>query len=410
MTTPPTGPASAVPAGGAESEPVGARHRRGPFRAGDRVQLTDPKGRLHTITLQPGREFHTHAGRFGHDELIGRPEGWVVRNTAGIDYLALRPLLADYVLSMPRGAAVVYPKDAGQIVAMADIFPGATVVEAGVGSGALSMSLLRAVGDGGALHSYERRADFADIARANVEAFFGGPHPAWHLTVGDVADVLDRTDVDRVVLDLLAPWDCLDAVAGALRPGGVLICYVATATQLSRVAEAMRDDGRFTEPAAWESMVRGWHLEGLAVRPQPRMVGHTGFLVTTRRLADGMTAPVRRRRPARSAGEGEPGVDEAWGRWSADDLGERPVSEKKVRKVRREVTGTPNGAGAPDADPTAAPDADPTEAPDADPTADHTADHTADKTADPTAGPGVDPGGPADPDHGSEPEYPRVDG
>ena len=220
-----------------------------------------------------------------------------------------------------------------------------------MGSGALSMSLLRAVGDTGSLHSYERRAEFADIARGNVEAFFGGPHPAWHLTVGDVAEALDQTDVDRVVLDLLAPWDCLDAVARALRPGGVLICYVATATQLSRVAEAARDDGRFTEPAAWESMVRGWHLEGLAVRPQHRMVGHTGFLVTTRRLADGVTPPARRRRPAKSAGEGEPGVDEAWGHWSPDDLGERPVSEKKVRKVRREVAGAREAEAPPAADP-----------------------------------------------------------
>jgi len=321
--------------------PVGARNRRGPFRAGDRVQLTDPKGRLHTITLQPGREFHTHHGRFSHDELIGRTEGWVVRNTAGIEYLALRPLLADYVLSMPRGAAVVYPKDAGQVVAMADIFPGAHVVEAGVGSGALTMSLLRAVGDQGLVHSYERRQEFADIARGNIETFFGGPHPAWRITVGDVAAHLDEVAVDRVVLDLLAPWDCLDAVARALVPGGVLICYVATATQLSRVAEATRDDGRFTEPQAWESMVRGWHLEGLAVRPQHRMVGHTGFLITTRRLADGVIAPLRRRRPAKSSQQGEPGVDEAWGRWSEEDLGERPVSEKKIRRVRRGL-GTAN--------------------------------------------------------------------
>jgi tRNA (adenine57-N1/adenine58-N1)-methyltransferase len=326
MTTPPV------------DSPTGAEHRRGPFRPGDRVQLTDPKGRLHTITLQPGREFHTHHGRFAHDELIGRPDGWVVRNTAGIDYLALRPLLSDYVLSMPRGAAVVYPKDAGQIVAMADIFPGARVVEAGVGSGALTMSLLRAVGDSGSVHSYERRADFADIARANIETFFGGPHPAWQVTIGDVATDVVETDADRFILDLLAPWECLSAVADALVPGGVLICYVATATQLSRVAEAARLDGRFTEPQAWESMVRGWHLEGLAVRPQHRMVGHTGFLITTRRLADGVAAPTRRRRPAKAAQEGEPGVEESWGEWSAADLGERPVSEKKVRKVRREVS------------------------------------------------------------------------
>jgi tRNA (adenine57-N1/adenine58-N1)-methyltransferase len=302
------------------------------------VQLTDPKGRLHTITLQPGKEFHTHHGGFKHDDLIDRPEGWVVRNTAGIEYLALRPLLSDYVLSMPRGAAVVYPKDAGQIIAMADIFPGARVIEAGVGSGALTMSLLRAVGDTGLVHSYERREDFADIARANIETFFGGPHPAWQVTIGDVEHSVVETDADRFVLDLLAPWECLPAVADALVPGGVLICYVASATQLSRVAEAARLDGRFTEPTAWESMVRGWHLEGLAVRPQHRMVGHTGFLITTRRLADGVAAPQRRRRPAKAAQEGEPGVEESWGEWSEADLGERPVSEKKIRKVRREAT------------------------------------------------------------------------
>lgn len=344
MVTPPPPGTGAVEG---SPEPVGARHRRGPFRAGDRVQLTDPKGRMHTITLAPGREFHTHRGLFSHDELIGRPEGWVVSNSAGVDYLALRPLLADYVLSMPRGAAVVYPKDAGQIVAMADVFPGARVVEAGVGSGALTMSLLRAVGDVGSVHSYERRADFADIARVNVETFFGGPHPAWRVTVGDLAESLDDTDVDRVVLDMLAPWECLDTIARSLAPGGVLISYVATATQLSRLAEEVRTDGRYTEPNAWESMVRGWHLEGLAVRPQHRMVGHTGFLLTTRRLADGVSAPARRRRPAGSTREGGEAVRAAWGAWTAEDLGERPVSEKKVRRARRDSTGSPVESEAP---------------------------------------------------------------
>ncbi len=322
------------------SPATGVGRRRGPFAVGDRVQLTDPKGRLHTITLLPGRQFHTHAGWFAHEALIGQPEGSVVTNTAGVEYLALRPLLADYVLSMPRGAAVVYPKDAGQIVAMADIYPGARVVEAGVGSGALTMSLLRAVGDSGHLLSIERRADFADIARGNVEEFFGGPHPAWQLEVGDLEEALPRLAepgaVDRVVLDMLAPWECLDASATALAPGGVLISYVATATQLSRVAEAVRDHGCFTEPAAWESLVRGWHLEGLAVRPQHRMVGHTGFLVTTRRLADGVSPPVRRRRPAKGY-EGD---------WTAEDLGERPVSDKKVRRVRRDV-GAPSSVQEP---------------------------------------------------------------
>ena len=327
----------------ADDTPTGASRRRGPLAEGDRVQLTDPKGRLHTITLQAGRSFHTHAGWFAHEALIGQPEGTVVTNTAGVEYLALRPLLSDYVLSMPRGAAVVYPKDAGQIVAMADIYPGATVVEAGVGSGALSMSLLRAVGDHGSLLSVERRADFAHIARGNVREFFGGPHPAWRLEVGDLQEVLPGAvpagTVDRVVLDMLAPWECLDVVSDALAAGGVLICYVATATQLSRVAEAARAHGNFTEPQAWESLVRGWHLEGLAVRPQHRMVGHTGFLVTTRRLAPGVQPPIRRRRPAKGAYEdtAEGALDGAreGGEWSAEDLGERPVSEKKVRKVRR---------------------------------------------------------------------------
>jgi len=319
--------------------PTGAHTRRGAFGEGERVQLTDPKGRLHTITLAAGKEFHTHRGRLAHDDLIGAPDGSVVKNTAGVEYLALRPLLSDYVLSMPRGAAVVYPKDAGQIVAMADIFPGARVVEAGVGSGALSMSLLRAVGDQGSLHSFERREDFADIARGNVEAFFGGPHPAWTLSVGDLVETLpgavEPGTVDRVVLDMLAPWECLGVVADALAPGGVLICYVATATQLSRVAEAARDHGGFTEPQAWESLVRGWHLEGLAVRPEHRMHGHTGFLITTRRLAPGVTPPLRKRRPAKGA-YGEAATEQ----WEPEDLGERPLSEKKIRRVRRSVTET----------------------------------------------------------------------
>jgi tRNA (adenine57-N1/adenine58-N1)-methyltransferase len=262
------------------------------------VQLTDPKGRMHTITLQAGKQFHTHKGILEHDALLGGPDGVTVEIGA-TTYLALRPLLPDYVLSMPRGAQVVYPKDSANIVGMADVFPGAHVVEAGVGSGALSMSLLRAVGEGGRLSSYERRADFAEIARTNVERFFGGPHPAWSITVGSLQDCLTDTDVDRVVLDMLAPWECLDAVSKSLRPGGVLCCYVATTTQLSTTVEAMRAHGTFTEPASWETLARGWHVEGLAVRPQHRMVGHTGFLCTTRRLADGVEPPPRRRRPSK---------------------------------------------------------------------------------------------------------------
>ena len=327
---------------------TGAELRRGPFRAGDRVQLTDPKGRLHTVTLEPGKTFHTHRGHIAHDDLIGAPDGSVVQHTSGVDYQALRPLLSDYVLSMPRGAQVVYPKDAGQIVTYADIFPGATVVEAGVGSGALSLSLLRAVGDTGRLYSFERREDFAEIARANARAFFGQDHPAWTVTVGDLVEALPQTlepgTVDRVVLDMLAPWECLDVVYDALVPGGVLICYVATATQLSRVAETARAQGRWTEPSAWESLNRDWHLEGLSVRPEHRMHGHTGFLITLRRLADGVAPPLVKRRPAPGAygADYTPAAEEEW---SAEDLGERPVSDKRLRRTARDARATAEARG-----------------------------------------------------------------
>ncbi|MBX6356860.1 MAG: tRNA (adenine-N1)-methyltransferase [Micromonosporaceae bacterium] len=292
--------------------------RSGPFRPGDRVQLTDPKGRMHTIVLEPGRSFHTHRGALDHDALIGLPEGSVVTSTGGTAYLALRPLLADYVVSMPRGAQVIYPKDAAQILAMADIFPGARVLEAGAGSGALACWLLRAVGPGGELHSYELREEFARIAERNVAAYFGGPHPAWRLHVGDVATAEGR--FDRIVLDMLAPWEVLDMVERTLVPGGVLIGYVATTPQLSELVEALRARGGFTEPRAWESLVRDWHADGLAVRPDHRMIGHTAFLVSTRRLAPGVTAPPRRRKPSKGAeayarrrGDGGPSGPDAAG-------------------------------------------------------------------------------------------------
>jgi tRNA (adenine57-N1/adenine58-N1)-methyltransferase len=296
---------------------------RGPFEAGDQVQLTDPKGRHHQLVLTPGKSFFTHRGSISHDDLIGAPDGSVVTSSGGTPYVALRPLLADYTLAMKRGAAVVYPKDAAQIVAMADIFPGARVVEAGAGSGALTCWLLRAVGTGGQVTSYERRPDFAAIAQRNVEHFFGGPPANWRLVPGDFGGKDEPADehvthataepapkifyapsedqADRVVLDMLAPWDSLDAATQALVPGGVICCYVATTTQLSRVVEALRAQQHYDEPSAWETMVRGWHVDGLAVRPEQRMIGHTGFLVTARRLADGVTPPPRRRRPAKGA-------------------------------------------------------------------------------------------------------------
>jgi tRNA (adenine57-N1/adenine58-N1)-methyltransferase len=269
----------------------------GPFEAGERVQLTDPKGRLHTVTLEVGKQFHTHRGAIEHDALIGAPEGSVVASTSGTMYLALRPLLVDFVLSMPRGAAVIYPKDSAQILSMGDIYPGATVLEAGAGSGSLTCSLLRAVGPTGTVISYEVRDDHADVAVRNVETFFGELPANWTLHRGDIAEHPPEQTVDRVVLDMLSPWEVLPAVSAALRPGGVLVGYVATTTQLSRLVEALRERGGYTEPSSWETFVRGWHTVGLAVRPEHRMIGHTAFLVTARRLAPGVTAPPRQRRP-----------------------------------------------------------------------------------------------------------------
>lgn len=274
--------------------------RRGPFTAGERVQLTDPKGRMHTLTLQPGGTFHTHRGGLRHDELIGRDEGIVVTSSAGTAYLAMRPLLADYVLAMPRGAQVIYPKDSAQIITMGDVCPGARVLEAGAGSGSLTCALLRAVGPGGHVYSYELRPDFAEVARRNVTGFLGEEPPEWTLRVGDVAECAE-TAIDRVILDMLAPWEVLDTVQRVLVPGGVLIGYVATTPQLSELVEALRARGGFTEPRCWETLVRDWHVEGLAVRPDHRMVAHTAFLVSTRRLADGVVAPPRRRKPSKGA-------------------------------------------------------------------------------------------------------------
>ena len=308
--------------------------RTGPFRVGERVQLTGPKGRLNTITLEPGKVFHTHRGTLAHDLLLGQPDGSVVIASNGDAYLALRPLLSDFVMSMPRGAAIVYPKDSAQIVAQADIFPGATVVEAGVGSGALSLSLLRAIGPTGRLISFERRAEFADIARDNVATFLGEKPDNWEVALGDLAEELPARDIhaDRVVLDMLAPWECLSAVSDALVPGGVVIVYVATATQLSRVAEAIRGSKLYTEPESSETLVRGWHVEGLAVRPDHRMVGHTGFLLTARRLAPGAVLPA----PARRASKTEYGEEDVEA-WTPGALGDHVKSDKRMRKVARDA-------------------------------------------------------------------------
>ncbi|MFW0790707.1 tRNA (adenine-N1)-methyltransferase [Gordonia sp. CPCC 205333] len=270
----------------------------GPFAAGDRVQLTDSKARKFTVVLEDGKQFHTHRGAINHDDLIGAPEGSIVSATSGTQYLALRPLLTDYVLSMPRGAQVIYPKDAAQIVAEGDIHPGCRVIEAGAGSGALTCSLLRAVGAGSVL-SYEIREDHAEYAVRNVETFFGKKPDNWELVVGDLADHDPVDQADRLILDMVTPWEPLETVAKTLKPGGVLVTYVATVTQLSRMVEALREQACWTEPRAWESLVREWSAVGLAVRPEHRMQGHTAFLITARRLADDTTPLRPHRRPTK---------------------------------------------------------------------------------------------------------------
>ncbi len=290
-------------------EPQGGTHAdQRPLRPGEWVRLTDRKGRRHNLALEAGKRFFTSKGHIDHDDLIGRDEGFTISSSLGADYLVFRPLLSDFVVSMPRGAAVVYPKDAAQIVALADIFPGARVVEAGAGSGALTCYLLRAVGETGTVASYERRDDFADVARRNVTEWFGQEPANWSLSVGDLAVALaeqleqdPRPRADRVILDMLAPWDCVAVASRTLVAGGLLCAYVATTTQLSRVVETLRVHGGFTEPESWETLVRDWHVEGLAVRPGHKMIGHTGFLVTARRLALGERTPLRKRRPAPGA-------------------------------------------------------------------------------------------------------------
>ena len=271
----------------------------GLFAYGDRVQLTDAKRRHYTVILEEGGQFHSHKGIINHDDIVGMDEGSVIESTLGSSFLLFRHLMVDHVLSMPRGAAVIYPKDAAQILVEGDIFMGARVLEAGAGSGALSMSLLRAVGPEGHVYSYEVRDDHLEYAVDNVKEYFGEQPEWWSPRLGDLGDVTAEDlggPVDRVILDMLEPWEHLETVRDLLIPGGVFMTYVATVPQLMKVMEGIRELKCFTEPKAWESLVREWKVEGLATRPEHRMNAHTAFLIWTRRLADGVTPPRPQRR------------------------------------------------------------------------------------------------------------------
>ena len=252
-----------------------------PFAAGDKVLLLDNKQRRYLITLAEGAEFHSHAGFIPHDDLIGRPEGIVAKSTRGASYTALRPTLEDFVLEMPRGAQVIYPKDLAPICMLADIGPGVRVFESGVGSGALSMTMLRW---GAHIVGYEIREDFLARARTNVRSFLGEAaleHYDVHLR--DCYEGIDERDVDRVVLDLPEPWRVVPHACTALRPGGILVAYTPSITQASQVRDSMANRA-WSGTRTLEVLHRGWHVEGMAVRPDHRMVAHTGFLTVGRFL------------------------------------------------------------------------------------------------------------------------------
>lgn len=256
-----------------------------PLSPGDKVLLVDRKRRRYLLTLTAGEEFHYHGGAVQHDDILGRLEGSAVRSAKGNKLLALRPTAADWTVKAPRGAQVVYPKDQAMIVGLADIVPGVHVVEAGAGSGALTAALLRSVGPTGRVTSFERREDFARIAERNIAERWDGLPTNWDLRVGDVVEGLAQVSCDRVVLDLLEPWMVLETAAQALHPGGILISYTPTVTQVSKLRDVIADDERWGFADTIETLLRGWHVEGLSVRPNHRMVAHTAFLTTVRRMA-----------------------------------------------------------------------------------------------------------------------------
>jgi tRNA (adenine57-N1/adenine58-N1)-methyltransferase len=265
---------------------MNTRFPKGPLQADEPVVLLDRKDREYLSRLDQRRPIAIRGGKISVDDIIGRDEGSVVKSSYNEPFLVFRPSLPQLIPNLPRAAQVIYPKDLGPIFIWADLFPGARVVEAGVGAGALSMALLRAIGDDGKLFSYELRDDFAATAQKNVARYFG-PAPNWRVTLGDVAIALDESEIDRVILDLPEPWHVIGPAWNALRPGGILLCYLPPVIQVKSLVDALRDDKRFACIETSETMMRFWHIKGMSVRPQHRMIAHTGFLTTARRLADG---------------------------------------------------------------------------------------------------------------------------
>lgn len=332
--------------------------RRGALTSGEKVQLTDRKGNMLTFQLVQGSVTDTQHGQIQHDDIIGQSEGIVIetksnstapasenyhagkpwkssRRIGGWSYVVMRPRLADYVLSMPRGAQIMYPKDIATVIELGDIRSGMRVLESGGGSGAMGIHLLEAVGETGELTTIEMRPDFAKICEANAAIFYGSHPHWWQMIVGDFdtqVQTLKDDYFDRVVLDQLDPWNRIDEAYRIIAPGGVLTCYVTTTTQLSRLVETLVDSGHWTTPHIQESMERSWKVDGLAVRPEHSMIGHTGFLVFARAMAKDYEALKKRDRPNKDTTTDidETGIDVA-------SLELRDMSDRKLRKVLRDL-------------------------------------------------------------------------
>lgn len=341
--------------------------RRGPLQSGEKVQFTDRKSNKITDQLVPGGVTQTSHGIIRHDDVIGMSEGGIVttvtakredqfdarhpqrdankpwkgtRAIGGWQFAVMRPRMADYILSMPRGAQIMYPKDIAQVLELGDIRAGARVLESGAGSGAMSLHLLDAVTDRGSLTTIELRPDFARVAEANATLYYGFRPQWWTLEVGDfdsVAATLPEHHYDRIVLDMLDPWNRLEQAYRVIAPGGVLVAYITTTTQMSRMAEALRDSQHWMEPQIQETMERNWKAQGLAVRPDHQMIGHTGFLVISRAMAPGCDALRKRERATKDTSTDIDSLTPDERRDALEDLELRDISDRKLRKVLRDL-------------------------------------------------------------------------
>lgn len=341
--------------------------RSGVLRVGEKIQFTDRKGKRITAQLVAGGVTQTEHGLICHDDVIGQSEGVVIttvsakressktildpskssnkpwkaaRAIGGWDYVVMRPRMVDYVLSMPRGAQIMYPKDIAQVIALGDIRSGMRVLESGAGSGAMSLSLLDAVGECGKLTTIELRPDFARIAESNATLYYGKRPEWWNLLTGDfdsVAKTLDAHSVDRIMLDMLDPWNRLEQAHRVIVPGGVLIAYVTTTTQMSRMAEALRESGVWTEPEIQETLERTWKAQGLAVRPDHAMIGHTGFLIVSRAMAEGFSALKKREHGTKDTVSDIDDMTPEERAEQLEDLSLRDISDRKLRKVLRDL-------------------------------------------------------------------------